>query len=1195
MAYVVILHLSPEHESRLAEVIQSSSVIPVMQVRDAVKVEPNHVYVIAPSQSLSMREGMLTTSDLSGFEERRAPIDIFFRTLADTNDARAVAVVMSGSGSDGSMGVRRVKEYGGLVVVQDPSEAAFNEMPLSSIGTGLADFVLPAASMPGRIASYRDHVRAIQIPVDEEKDAAADEQVLGQIFTQLRVRTGHDFSNYKRATVLRRLARRLAVRGISDLPGYLTLLREHPDEAGFLLKELLISVTNFFRDKEVFEVLERELIPRLFAHQPDEPVRIWVPGCATGEEAYSLAILLAEYVAAHPQTSPVSIFATDLDDQAISFGRAGVYSLADVADVSPERLRRFFHHEARGYRVTRDIREMVLFATHNLLKDPPFSRLDLISCRNVLIYLNRTAQDQALGILHFALQPAGYLLLGTSETADNAPDLFKLLDKNAHVYQRSGSARLGVSQQSYSALVTPSPPMRSSTVLERRSLERRTLPIELHHRLLEEYASPSLVTDDQYAIIHLSRRAGRYLEFTGGEASLNLLTVVRPELQIELRAALLQAAQSRATVEARGLSVQTEDRVERVNLVVRPLLRDGKDAHGFFLVLFEQSEDEAGQPREKVSGGEPMTRRLEDEMVRLRTQMRISIEQYEAQTEELKAANEELQAMNEELRSTAEELETSQEELQSVNEELQTVNEELKIKIDETTRANDDMRNLMSSTPIGTIFLDRSLRVKLFTPRVRDLFNVIPADVGRALTDITSRIPIGDLVQDVDGVLTTLQSLEREVKTSDDRWHLMKIVPYRTGEDRIDGVVITLLDITSRKATELHREELLEKLRIEQEALRKSREELERRVEERTVELAEAKEVVEIERSRLYRVFQQSPALIAVFAGPAHRFEFANDVYLSSVNRTRESVIGLPLREVFPELKGHDLGRDFDHVYETEKSVSRVETKLELAREPGQREERFWDFALQALREGGDEERRLVFHAVDVTEQVNARRRIETLLSDRALLLRQLVDSQEQERKRLSREMHDQMGQHIAALKIGLETIRRQGDSQKVVELKEIVEDLDRTIERLALELRPPALTDVGLEGGIGTLVGSFERASGVSVDVQTEIRERLPEAVEIALYRVLQEALTNVQKHARARHVSIIINRRDDFVQMIVEDDGRGFDTSSVFDEGRTAGRLGLLGIRERVALLGGSVNIESAPGSTTSLYVRLPLGRHA
>ncbi|MBT1707959.1 PAS domain-containing protein [Fulvivirgaceae bacterium PWU5] len=807
MAYVVILHLSPDHESKLPEILQQVSAIPVFRVAERAHVRPDHVYVISPNQHLKMDDGHITASRNLQEADRRAPVDIFFRTLAESHGARAICVVLSGTGSNGSMGLKRVKEMGGAAFVQNPREAEYNEMPRHAIATDLVDEVLPVAELPAKIVAYKNNLGTIHIPVDAEKRAEDQQHALREIFSQLRLRTGHDFSNYKRPTLLRRIERRINMRNLPDLPAYAAFITQQPDEVTALLKDLLISVTNFFRDRAAFEVVEQQVMTAIMQRKkPDDQVRIWVAGCATGEEAYSLAMLCAEKIPNVIEGPKIQIFATDIDEAAITFARDGLYSINDAADVSPERLRRFFNKEGDGYRVRREIRETILFANHNFIKDPPFSHLDMISCRNVLIYLNQTAQERVMETFHFALRQGGFLFLGLSESADSATDLYTSFSREFHIFQsRPAPKRVypvpdSTPRFNYSQPITV--PSAIVTPQEYRVRERMTLG-DLHQQLLEQYAPPSLVVNEEYEIIHLSERAGRYLQITGGEPTQNLLKMVRHDLRLELRSALYQAVQRKAAVDARGLKVTLDDRTETLDIHIRPVFRAGDIANGIILVVFEPTSVETEPSEVVLSADEPVARQLEDELMRLKSQLRGSIEHHEFQAEELKASNEELQAMNEELRSAAEELETSKEELQSINEELSTVNQELKVKVEEITLANNNLQNLINSVDIGTIFLDRSFRVALFTPPARVLFNLIPNDIGRPLSDITNKLHYPDIIADAEVVLERLQTVEKEVSSQNDRLYMMRVLPYRTEEDRINGVVITFFDITERKRSEI--------------------------------------------------------------------------------------------------------------------------------------------------------------------------------------------------------------------------------------------------------------------------------------------------------------------------------------------------------------------------------------------------------
>ncbi|PSR51848.1 histidine kinase [Adhaeribacter arboris] len=805
MAYVVILHLSPDHDSQLAEVLQAVTTIPVAQVREKVEIKPDHIYVVPPNQHLIIEEGFIAPSVNLHLEERRAPVDIFFRNLADSHGPRAVSVILSGTGANGSMGLKRVKERGGAAYVQNPREAEFNEMPRNAIATELIDDVLPVAEIPARIVAYRDSLGTVEIALVAEQRPEQHQQALREIFAQLRLRTGHDFSNYKRATLLRRIERRINVRDLPDLPSYAAFLQQNIEESQALLKDLLISVTNFFRDKKPFAALEQDILPVIFQDKRSEDeIRIWVAGCATGEEAYSLAMLVAERTLDVVDAPKVQIFATDLDAAAIGTAREGIYTLNDAADVSAERLKRFFTKEGDHYRVIREIREMILFAQHNFLKDPSFSRLDLVTCRNVLIYLNSTAQERVMETFHFALKPGGYLFLGSAESVDGASDLYATVSRENRIFRsRQVALRKYPVPESVPNLIPPPLMIRKAKEPESSPTGRISFG-ELHQKLLEQYAPPSLVVNEDYEILHMSEKVGRFLELSGGEPTKNLLQLIRPELRMELRSILYQAIQRQTVLEVRNIVWGQHGERQSVNIQVKPVTKEGDPAKGFVLVIFESNEPEQETSNEKVitTVEEPIARQLEEELIQIKAQLRLSAEQYEYQAEELKASNEELQAINEELRSAAEELETSKEELQSINEELRTVNQELKVKIEETVITSNNLQNLINSTEVATIFLDRAFCTRLYTPAARQIFNLIPSDYGRPISDITHRLDYDHLLADVETVLEKLTLLEREVTTTDQRAFMMRILPYRTTEDRINGIVITFFDVTLRKQAE---------------------------------------------------------------------------------------------------------------------------------------------------------------------------------------------------------------------------------------------------------------------------------------------------------------------------------------------------------------------------------------------------------
>ncbi|HSD00061.1 MAG TPA: chemotaxis protein CheB, partial [Casimicrobiaceae bacterium] len=804
MAFVVVVHLSPEHESRLPELLQQVTEMPVEQVKETVQIQPNHVYVISPNSLLRMYASKLEPADAPRQPGGRMTIDVFMETLAEAHMHRAVGIVLSGTGSDGTLGLRAVKAHGGITIAQAPEEAEYDGMPRNAIASGIVDFVLRAADIPPKVEQLWGNAQRIQLPQVLEQvapqDAGAEaEEAIRDILATLRTLTGHDFSLYKRATVLRRIERRLQVNQLRDLIAYRGFIAKHPGEADALLRDLLISVTWFFRDPPVWEVVEQRIIPDLLAGRQGGALRLWVVGCATGEEVYTLAMLIAEQLATMTTPPTVNIFATDIDMEALAFARAGLYPESIAEHVTHERLRRFFIRDQGSYRVNKQLREMIMFAAHNVIQDPPFARVDLVSCRNLLIYLTRHVQTKVLDLLHFSLKADGYLLLGMSESVEDGHDGFSAMDKGNRIFVQQPRARGGY-------LLTTLPvlqPQRLPADAPAAGGIRLVSLGELHQRLLEHYAPPSLVVDDRYDVIHLSDAAGHFLKLAAGEPSLNIAKVAPEEFRYELKAALDQAIETMRTVERTGLTTRRGPQPMTLDIKVHPV-RDRPSGRTFALIIFDERSPEPSMPpdAEEQSAVPPETSRLEERMRDMESQLRSAIEQYELQNEELKASNEELQATNEELRATTEELETGKEELQSINEELVTVNQELKNKVDETTRVSDDLQNFVVATEIAAMFIDRDLRLMRYTPFARKIFNVIPTDIGRSVLDITHRLTDLDIGNGINEVFDTLHLVEREARSSDGRWYIVRFLPYRTSDDRIRGAVLTFLDITQRKEYE---------------------------------------------------------------------------------------------------------------------------------------------------------------------------------------------------------------------------------------------------------------------------------------------------------------------------------------------------------------------------------------------------------
>jgi two-component system CheB/CheR fusion protein len=810
LAFVVVQHLDPTHKGLLPELLQRATGMPVHQIKDRTRVQPDCVYVIPPNTDLSILRGVLHLLTPAAPRGLRLPIDTFFRALAADWHERSVAVVLSGMGTDGTLGVRAIKEQGGLVLVQDPASAKFASMPQSVLAAGLADVAAPAAALPQKLLACLQHTP--HGPSTELSLGDKTESGLEKALILLRAHTGHDFSQYKKTTVYRRIERRMGLHQLDTIAAYVRYLQANPQEIDLLFKELLIGVTSFFRDPVAWEQLQTRGLPGLLAARPPgQPLRAWVPGCATGEEAYSLAIAVTEVLAERtpPARWPLQIFATDLDRDAIDRARQGVFPDNIAADVSPERLQRFFRKEESGYRVAPAIRNLVTFALQNVLGHPPFTKLDLLSCRNLLIYLDPELQKKLLPLFHYSLNPGGLLFLGSAETIGGFSDLFTPLAAKARLYQRSASAgraeliELPAAPRGVGPAAAAAPRVLSAPV---------SLQALADQVLLRRYAPAAVLVGAQGDILYISGRTGKYLEPASGKVNWNVMAMAREGLRAALPDAIRQALRKAEEVTLRHLTVRTEGGVQVVDVTVQALA-EPEALRGTVLIAFRDvaALPAPAPPRRGARGAPPRAEvaALDRELQQAREdargtqeEMQTAQEELKATNEELQATNEELQSTNEELQSTNEELTTSKEEMQSLNEELQTVNAELQAKVEELSRASADMKNLLNSTDIATLFLDGALCVRRFTAQATTLIKLIPGDLGRPVTDLASALLYPDLPADAQEVLRTLTPIEKEVATRDGRWFTGRLMPYRTLEDKIDGIVITFTEVTAAKTLE---------------------------------------------------------------------------------------------------------------------------------------------------------------------------------------------------------------------------------------------------------------------------------------------------------------------------------------------------------------------------------------------------------
>ncbi len=803
MAYVVIQHLDPTQKGMLPELLQRVSKMNVVQVKDLTKIKPDFVYVIPPNKTMSILNGVLHLFEPVEARGMRLPIDFFFRSMADDLHEQSIGVILSGMGSDGSIGLRAIKEKNGIVLVQDPTSAKYDSMPRNAIDSVQVDIVAPANELPGKLLEFIHHIPVVKLNNELEIKYRSS---IEKIIILLRIHTGNDFSLYKKNTVYRRIERRMSVHKISKITAYVQFLQENPKELDILFKELMIGVTNFFRDAPVWEKLKTTVMPDMLSKiKANTRLRAWIPACSTGEEAYSLAIVFKEALEKIKPLASISlqIFATDLDNEAIEKARRGTFPPNIAADVSQQRLNRFFTKTDDGYRVNTEIREMVVFAQHNITMHPPFTKIDLISCRNLLIYMDAELQNKILGLFYISLNNKGIMVLGSSETPGKQGSLFAAVDSKLKIYKR------GFTMETPELFDFPSSFSRTKSAMIEKQIPEKPIPniqILTDQLLLQNFSPAGILVNDAGDIIYISGRTGKYLEPAVGKANLNIFAMLRDGLRNEFPVAFRQALNKKDLVILHNLKVGTNGSTQNVNIKIQYIDKP-ELLKGMVMIIFQDVVEihdlNPGTGKRKKTLSSIRQKELEDELQRTREEVQSTLEEMQTSQEELKSANEELQSTNEELQSTNEELTSSKEEMQSLNEELQTVNAELQSKVDDYSRVNNDMKNLLNSTDIATLFLDKDLNIRRYTDQATKIFKLIKSDIGRQFTDQVSDLVYPELSADALEVIRTLVFIQKPIPTKDGRWFSIRIMPYRTFDDRIDGLVITFINISDHKQLEV--------------------------------------------------------------------------------------------------------------------------------------------------------------------------------------------------------------------------------------------------------------------------------------------------------------------------------------------------------------------------------------------------------
>ena len=1185
MAFLLIQHLAPQHASQLSELLSRVTSMPVSEVQEGTPVRPDQIFVIPPNKLMTISQGVLKLTARAENSGVPMPIDHFFRSLARDQKGGAIAVVLSGTDHDGALGLQAIREEGGIAIAQSEGSAKFAGMPQNAARAGTVDLILPPEEIAkelGRIG----RLRSSYIPAHGEPDAnhGSDDHHLSAILTQLRKSTGIDFRGYKLGTLRRRIARRMVLKQHTQLAEYAAYLASNGPELKALFEDILIGVTSFFRDADTFLSLEKQILPAMLKDRSaDVPLRVWVPGCSTGEEVYSIAMCLIEAVSKFPSPLPIQVFGTDLSERALSVARTAVYQEHQLVYLSEDRRRQFFVPVPTGYQIEKSVRELCVFARQNVCVDPPYSRLDLISCRNLLIYLAAALQRNVIATFHYALQPGGYLLLGGSENLRGFPELFSIVDKQHKFFQRSviQNASLAMIGRGFvkerSTVMPPlriNPNPRSSKVDFEKAAERI---------VLRDYSPSWVVADESFEIIHTSGDTGPFLQLPTGAPTFDLLRMARDNIRGELRKLLTTARNENLFSQLSVIREETSNQTRKIDLRVRRLSGEISGMPCFLVVFSYQAE----RPDER-HGNEPtpsnfddrtnhalQTEMLRDEVAFTSQRLQAIIDERDTANQELTSAYEEIQSSNEELQSINEELETAKEELQSGNEELSTLNDELQNRNQELSRLSDDLSNLMSSTTIPILLLDKELRIRRMTPVTQAVLGIRPADLGRPIGDIRMSLSGENLESLAQGVLATLAPCELDLQDREGRWRELRMRPYRTADNRIDGVVIVLVDIDQLRHAKF----------------------------EATVALEFAESVIQAVPSPLLvlqgnlqirlanRVFYEEYGL-----QPA---DVENHSFLE-LSRAQWDMPGL--RDALTDVLRN---RETNRKIECERDFAgKGKITLCVYLRPIQSDgEKLILVVLEDITERKDASRILVARQEELKSSVAAGtaalRETETALFRSHEELRELaaslLNAQESERRRISRELHDDLSQKVAKLQFDIETLEQKLPfsnpelaRQSLLSVRDQTGTLANDLRRVAHGLHPSSLDHLGLRVALQSYIEEFSRSIAIPVQFNSsEIPREIPMEIAICLYRIVQEALRNVGKHAPNATVEIALSGSPQELHLSIRDDGEGFDMSAL----RSTKGLGFISMQERVRLIQGHFSLSTQPGAGVHISVDVPL----